>query len=222
MNVVVFDLDDTLYPESAFVEAALGAVAERAERQHGLLGFGARCVALRRAGTKSDLFQSVLADLGVPAPHDAIAMDLLSTYRCHAPRSLPWHDDARSALERLKGIAELGLISDGYLPTQEFKAHALGLSRYIPDPIFTERLGRSFWKPHPRAFELVMERFPDGRFVYVGDNPAKDFAAPRALGWRTVRVRRRGGLYAEMASGEACPPDIELRDLDGLDAVVEG
>jgi putative hydrolase of the HAD superfamily len=220
MSVVVFDLDDTLYPESAFVESALRAVAEHAEQHLGLDGFEARCAALRRAGTKADLFQSVLADLCIPMPHDAIINDLLCAYRSHAPQSLPWHDDARSALEYLKGVADLGLISDGYLPTQELKAQALGLSRYIPDPIFTERLGRSFWKPHPRAFELIMQRFPGETFTYVGDNPFKDFAAPRALGWRTVRVRRSGGVYAELASGQDSPPDIEVPDLSGLEWVV--
>ena len=35
--------------------------------------------------------------------------------------------------------------------------------------------------------------------VYVADNPTKDFAAPRALGWHTVRIRRPGGLHAGLA-----------------------
>lgn len=221
MKAVVFDLDDTLYPESAFVESALEAVIERAEQKLGLRGFGDQCLALRRSGVAVELFQSVLRDLEIREPHAPIVADLVSSYRAHAPKSLPWHEDARNALDRLGPVARLGLISDGYLPTQERKAEALGLARYIPDPIFTERLGRAFWKPHRRAFELVMERCPATSYTYVGDNPSKDFAGPRALGWQTIRVRRPGGIYFNTAAGQAGSADVEITDLDDLEAALE-
>ena len=59
-----------------------------------------------------------------------------------------------------------------------------------------------------------METFagrPDG-FVYVADNPRKDFIAPRALGWRTVRIRRRGGEHVAYgaAAAEAAEREVEL------------
>ena len=45
--------------------------------------------------------------------------------------------------------------------------------------------------------------------AYLGDNPRKDFTAPRRLGWRTARVRRAEGEHASVAgSGGAeveCP-----------------
>ena len=59
----------------------------------------------------------------------------------------------------------------------------------------------------------------DGRFVYVGDNPAKDFVAPRALGWRTVRVRRHGQLHHEVPSGDDV--DVEITSLDQLEAALD-
>ena len=49
----------------------------------------------------------------------------------------------------------------------------------------------------------------------MADNPAKDFAGPRSLGWHTVRLRRADGLHAAAPSG----PDVdrEIVTLDELD-----
>ena len=35
---------------------------------------------------------------------------------------------------------------------------------------------------------------------FLADNPAKDFQAPDALGWRTLRIRRPGGLHFQQES----------------------
>jgi putative hydrolase of the HAD superfamily len=110
----------------------------------------------------------------------------------------------------------LELISDGYLPTQRNKAAALRLEQWIPRPIFTEELGRQEWKPSPRAFELLMARHPGERFAYVADNPAKDFIAPRALGWLSVRIRRVNGVYAAEPDAPAGSPDIVRPDMTDL------
>lgn len=48
-------------------------------------------------------------------------------------------------------------------------------------------------KPSARNCEFFAEKFPGADFCCVGDNPAKDFAAPNALGWRTVCLLDDGG-----------------------------
>ena len=60
---------------------------------------------------------------------------------------------------------------------------------------------------------------PANLHVYVADDPLKDFAAPRQLGWLTIRVRRPGGLhYAEENSEIA--PDLQLSDCSTLPAML--
>ncbi|MGH2606972.1 MAG: HAD hydrolase-like protein, partial [Anaerolineales bacterium] len=57
--------------------------------------------------------------------------------------------------------------------------------------------------------------------AYIGDNPAKDFRGARALGMRTVRVRRSEGLHAEREPAvEADAPDTEIENLDALEAAL--
>jgi putative hydrolase of the HAD superfamily len=55
--------------------------------------------------------------------------------------------------------------------------------------------------------------------VYVADNPIKDFAGPRRLGWRTVRIRRPGGLHADLPSGDDV--EQEIASLDELSERLE-
>ena len=76
-------------------------------------------------------------------------------------------------------------------------------------------------KPHPRAFEEAAQQLdvPNPSCVYVADNVTKDFVAPNALGWTTVRIVREGGVYCDAvcpAGGEAHHSIKTLDDLDAL------
>ena len=106
-------------------------------------------------------------------------------------------------LRRLKP-RPLGIVSDGFLPAQQLKLDALGLAGLFDAVVFTEALGRDAWKPSPRPFEALGRRLAveASACAYVADNPAKDFAAPNALGWRTIQFRRPGQLHADRP---ACP-----------------
>jgi len=199
-TVVVFDLDDTLYPERAFIESAFRAVGQYVQAEWRIPEFGHRCLELFAAGVRGNTFQRAYADTACEALSKDRAAELLCIYRNHAPSSLPWHPDALEAIQALHGRVPLALLSDGFLPTQANKARALGVERWISEPVFTELLGREHWKPSPRGFELIMSRHPGHRFMYVADNPAKDFIAPRALGWQTVHVLRPSATYAEVVA----------------------
>ena len=60
---------------------------------------------------------------------------------------------------------------------------------------------------------------PASVYLYVADNPVKDFAAPRQLGWVTVRVRRPCGLQYAVENAEVTP-DCEMADCPRLPEVV--
>ena len=99
--------------------------------------------------------------------------------------------------------AVLALISDGPFQTQQNKLRALGLEAYFDHLVFTGAHGEDWGKPSPRAFLAIMERsrLPASACVYVADNPRKDFLGPNRLGWHTIRVREKIGLY-----GDESPP----------------
>ena len=114
---------------------------------------------------------------------------ILAVYRTHTPDiSLP--PESRSLIESLISEKEtIGLITDGRSIAQRAKVKALGLDRYIsPDNILiSQEIGTD--KHWPTAFEEIERRNPsEPSFVYVGDNPAKDFFWPNKLGWHTVML----------------------------------
>jgi putative hydrolase of the HAD superfamily len=123
-------------------------------------------------------------------------------------------EDVAAAMPQLQGSGPLALITDGYLPPQRLKVEALGIRELLRTIVYTDELGRQQWKPSPAGFiavERACEAAPE-ECVYIGDNPTKDFIAPRQRGWRTIRVRREGTEYGHLEASGAQAADVEFRD----------
>jgi len=225
---IVFDLDDTLYPERSFALSGFRASAQWAVDNLGLSPAEASAMAgemagMMDAGHRGNLFGLALARY-IPdhAPEHVSAVH--EAYRRHQPEALSLFDDGAWALERYGSTGALGLVTDGHHIMQSGKVKALGIAPHFREIVYTGALGpdRAFHKPHPRAFELVAQALgaPGDRFVYIGDNPSKDFVAPNAMGWLTVWVDRPGGIHegAEVAEGGA--PQVTIATLRALPDVL--
>ncbi len=217
---IVFDLDDTLFVERDFVLSGFKAAARIAGSERGLADFERVCGKLFAAGHRGDVFDRALIALGIEAD-PAIVQNLVTAYRAHVPQ-LTLLPDALSALVRLAdAYVPVGLITDGPHAVQERKIEALRLVGLVQEIVCTDALGgRDFWKPNPLAFELMMQRLPAADYVYVGDNPAKDFVAPNALGWLSVQVLRPDGDYAGRTTPAGGSADAQITSLLDLEAVV--
>ena len=212
-TVIVFDLDDTLYLERDFARSGYAAVGAMLNERLGIGDFAARAEVAFDSGTRTFIFDKILAELGMGGDQGLVDA-AVDCYRAHKP-AIGLAPDARRYLRRNKDLA---LLSDGYAVTQANKVAALGLDCGVLAPlVLTGNWGREYWKPHPRGFQLI-ER-PFGRnprdFVYVADNPAKDFVAPHALGWRTVQIERPGRVHT--GATVAAPADAVIVSLDDLD-----
>lgn len=219
--IVVFDMDDTLFPEEAFVRSALAEVGRYAETKWEITNFSNQLMRFFVEGRRGNLFQLAWASLNRGLLTEDKSDELLRVYREHRPASLPWFPDTSPIIDNLAAHYPLELISDGYLPTQANKFLALGASRWIPNPIFTESIGRNFWKPSPKAFEIVMDRHPGAHCVYVADNPTKDFIAPNALGWLTVQIARPNGIYANAVTPVGGEPDFCIQSMHELSKILQ-
>ena len=219
--VIVFDMDDTLYPESSFVLSALAETGKYAEDRWGYQHFQSTLEKLFLQGEKTHLFQKAAQHNQSPEFQPSQIDELLNFYRNHKPRSLPWYPDALEIVPQLARQFSLGLISDGYLPVQSNKANALGVQRWFKEIIFTEELGRMHWKPAPTSFNLMMQRFPGEKFTYIGDNPRKDFVAPRQLGWKTIQILRPDGQHSVLSDQPQVPADYQITDLRIINTLVK-
>jgi putative hydrolase of the HAD superfamily len=218
----VFDLDDTLYLERDYVYSGFKHVGLYAARELGIPDFAERAWSLFLAGQRGNIFDKILREQSLRWDRSKVEV-LISLYRSHPPNIclLP---DAVQCLDTLHGKVRLAIISDGPLASQRNKIVALRLKKWFDPIVLTQGIGKGFPKPYTSAFHLIQERFglDSGRFYYVADNPAKDFIAPRKLGWRTVRVRRKEGLHSEMEAEGEWAAGAEVPDLSGLPILLEG
>jgi len=223
IDALIFDLDDTLYPERAFAFSGFSAVAKAfADLLSGADQATARMRQLFDTEHRPRVFNTLLAEIGVE-PDRQLITAMVQAYRTHRP-TIALHADADAALTRLRGRCKLGLITDGPIIMQQHKIETLGLQTRLDEIILTAEFGEGFGKPHTRAFETMAERLRinPARCAYVADNPAKDFIAPNVLGWRTVQIRRADGIYRDNSPAEGGRPGAVIETLDLLDGVLSG
>jgi len=205
---VVFDLDDTLFLERDYVRSGYRAVAETLSDEPERAAEIAAWMWQRFCrGDSGGAFDAAGEHFGLGLSPEKIAQ-LVHAYRRHRPAIAPVAE-AVAVLDALAGRVRLGLLSDGFLPAQQLKLDAIGLADRFEEVLFTESMGRECWKPSPAGFENLAARLttPHAACAYVGDNPAKDFVAPNALGWLTVQWRREGQVHA----AKAAPPGGRAR-----------
>jgi len=225
IEAVVFDLDDTLAAEKDYALSGFRAVGAYLDELCGAERFYEAAALLYQGADKSRIFNRTFDLLGIPCDEQRIAA-CVACYREHRPdiRLLP---DAEWVLRQLEGRVKLGLITDGFLETQERKVQALRLRERMQAVILTDLFGREHWKPSPVPYEAAsqMLQAAPGRCLYIGDNPAKDFVAANRLGWTTVQIDRGEGIYS--GPGRAAPAPgyeahyriarmQELRDIPAL------
>jgi len=223
VRLVVFDLDDTLYPELDYVYSGFAAVAAAMKDElRAEADLAGRMKAIFESGNHSRVFDSLLAELDRPA-ETALIRRMVELYRSHQP-VISLFADADVALRQLAGRYHLALLSDGYLISQQRKIEALQLASWMDRIVLTDELGREYWKPDHRPFAMLESAFdlPGALCAYVGDNPSKDFVAPNRLGWRTIMVRRPAALYAHLPAAEQGAPACQIESLDHLADALAG
>lgn len=218
-QAVIFDLDDTLYPERSFVLSGFRAVAAWLTETQAVADGYAELAALYESGVRGDTFDRWLAGRGLPA---SLAPQMVQVYRAHRPAIRPF-PGVPDLLARLLPRCRLGLISDGYLAVQQGKLAALGLAGCFDAVVFSDAWGRAAWKPSTRPFEAALAQLDVAAAgaVYVADNASKDFLGARQLGMAAIWLRRPEGEYAHLAPPTpAHAPDLTIASLDELEPIL--
>ncbi len=223
-GIMVFDLDDTLYPETQFVESGFQTVSTYL-KNNGIVSGDLFHAMWKKfcEGARRTIFNDVLKEAGA-VPDDNLIKKIVDVFRYHSP-AISLYPDAISVLNRFHMKKKMGLLTDGYLQMQRNKVNALKIERFFDAVVFTDELGGSrYWKPHTAGYRKIMDLFSvSGKdCLYVGDNPKKDFFGARKLGWRTVRIKRADGIYRdENVAGPDYQADILITDLNELSLIIE-
>ncbi|KOY83875.1 HAD family hydrolase [Lysinibacillus macroides] len=202
IKAIIFDMDDTLYPEHEYVFSGFKAVNDYLQ-ENKTYDFYKIATKIFKTGYRGRIFNQVLDYLNISYSEDDI-LNLINVYRNHTP-SISLFPDALQVLESLQNKLPLGLISDGYLEAQQMKVRALRLTKYIEKIVLTDEIGREAWKPSPIPYQIVSEYFnvKPNELIYIGDNASKDFVTANKLGWTTVQIIRESNEYrnVEISTG---------------------
>lgn len=223
ITTVVFDLDDTLYDEVDYCRSGFAAVARFLVRCSDCPCADDAFACLWRhfvAGNRTSTFNAAMEELGLPYDEHRIAQ-LVEVYRSHRPDiALP--QDSRRTLDALQDRYTLALLTDGFLPAQRLKVDALGIAPRFRAIVYTEELGRPFWKPSPAGFEKLVDELgtPADRMAYVGDNETKDFIAPNRMGMLTIQVLRADRLHADRGAGADAKAALETSRIEDLPSLL--
>ena len=218
--MIVFDLDDTLYKEREYVSSSFRAIAREAERR-GILTYAEALSVLCGAPDGAAAFSGLAAEIAARAPGCGMTEEwMVNTYRTHTPEiALPAETVQLLDWLAARGV-RMGLITDGRSNTQRAKIKALGLERYISPENMLISGETGYDKHHREPFGMLMERNPDeAEFVYVGDNPAKDFLWPNRMGWLTVQVDDSAGLNIHTQPVTAAGdygPQLHIKEIGSL------
>jgi putative hydrolase of the HAD superfamily len=228
VTTVVFDLDDTLYNEIDYCRSGFTAAAEFLTALPQMPS-GERIFEVFwqqfTAGNRTKTFNTALEELGiasVEADSDKLITDLIEVYRNHVPKiTLP--ADSKDVLDQLTGKYTLALITDGFLPAQKLKVQALGIEKYFKCIIYTEALGREFWKPSPAGFQKLMQilNTEPKNIVYLADNEKKDFIAPNKLGFLTVQIIRPARIHTQSSPETSASAQYVIHDITRLPLLLD-
>lgn len=208
---VLFDLDDTLFSERDFLHSGWHAVAHEAEKR-GLLGSAKAYELMTKAPDAFDFLHEAYPEFSIA--------DMLEVYRNHVP-DIHLKPGAWQTVMQLRDAgAPVGIITDGRSISQRNKIKALGLDTLVDYIGISAETGAD--KHQARTFLLAEEHLGKHRpYIYVGDNPAKDFAQPNKLGWHTVMLRESSpgiNIHPQTFAGLGtdCRPDFIINDLPGV------
>ena len=215
VEAIIFDLDDTLYPEKEFVMSGFQTVVKYLSKEYKLKQskiFNILKTDFEK-GIRGKNFNLLLEKLNLPKKE---LKKLITLYRNHKPQ-IKLYSDAKKILKcfvKNKKI-KLGLISDGPIKTQRNKLRALNIDNIFDVITLSDSIGKRYRKPHQILFEIILKKLKikPNKAIYVADNPQKDFIGAKRVGLLTIRIKRKNGVYSHIKETKKNKADLALTNL---------
>tara|TARA_B100002019_G_scaffold267364_1_gene258385 strand:+ start:3314 stop:3991 length:678 start_codon:yes stop_codon:yes gene_type:complete len=210
--ILVFDLDDTLYPEITYVKSGFMAVSIFLKKNFKLnqdLVYSKMLDLLKKDG-RGNIFDEVLRTYSIYTVKNL--KKCISTYRSHVPH-INLHKDAERCISRFKEYKKY-IVTDGNILVQRKKISALDLTKNFEKIFTTYQYGISYSKPSTKCFKMILkkEKINPWDMVYVGDNPHKDFINLKKIGIHTIRIQR--GCFKDTVLDSNHEAEYTFKNLD--------
>ncbi len=192
---VVFDLDDTLLDQKAWILAKLEAASVAVGSElNDPEAFVLEAWTVLEEGDRARTIDVATERLGLPP---ALAPRLIEAYRAAVPQPAPVYADVAGALSTLRdGGLRLALLTDNPPESQRQKLVAAGLEGYFDAIVFSREVGAE--KPSPQGYRAAAAAIgvPPERTVAIGDHPLREGrSALRAGAAHFFWIARAGGFF---------------------------
>jgi putative hydrolase of the HAD superfamily len=188
-SVIVLDLDDTLYNEVDYQISGFKEVIKCVKNNYKIkidYKLIDRCIK-----KKKNFLDELCNKYGLKK---SIVKSLLWVYRLHEP-NIYLKKDVKKSLKKFERLSlGVAILTDGRSITQRLKLKALGIN-HLPKYISEDYNDK---KPSIKRFKSIMRDMPAKKYIYVGDNPLKDFLAPNKLKWLTIGIKgSKRNIYSQ-------------------------
>jgi putative hydrolase of the HAD superfamily len=233
LEVVLFDLDDTLHDDTYAFETAAEEVAREMAAEHGIdaislkhayiaeaNGFWHRLsseqLKTRLSGIRARMWSAALTSVGVA--DRAVADDAASRYNEYRKKYFEVFPGAIDALQRLKARGmKLGIVTNGFSETHREKIALLQIGEYFDAIFIADEVGMV--KPDPLLFAHACTTLGSApaRSAMVGDRYDRDVRGAHDAGLFTVWLNVRN----EEVPAAAPPPDAICSTIGEVPALLE-
>lgn len=219
VRVLIFDLDDTLYPELSFVKSGFKSVADylfKIKKINNRNKAYQKMISVLKEKGRGEVFDLLLKSEKIYSKK--LVKKCLSIYRLHFP-VIKLYPGVLGLFRRMKKYP-IYIVTDGNKIVQANKIKALHLEKYVKKSFITYRHGIHASKPSLHCFDLIRqhEKCSYQEMVYIADNPSKDFVNNRLAGIRTVRVLT--GNYAGTKADSGYDAEIKIKKVADFKPVI--
>lgn len=225
INVIAFDLDDTLWPCMPTINRAEQVLYQWLQSHYPRITEAfdaAQLVACRREFSKRDARYAIdmtgmrldfLQYLGEMHDYDGerLARDGFEVF-FEARQQVEFYADVLPCLRRLRRRFRLGAISNGNASVEQ-----VGLGDFIEHAVSASEVMAA--KPDPLIFQQLAGRFrvQPGEILYVGDHPLFDVVGSIDAGYHAVWINRESQPWPDHLP----PPQHEVSDLHQLESLLD-
>jgi putative hydrolase of the HAD superfamily len=189
-TTVIFDLDDTLFPEIDYVKGGFQAVSaylsQISDRDRWF--YYDRLMGILHDHGRGRVFDILLEQIQLYS--ETLVRMLVYIYRTHTPK-IQMFSGAGDFIGKLKSLgSKIGIITDGLGTVQNRKLASLGLESMVDLIICTNDIGSQYGKPSIVPFKIALALLDAAsqNTYYIGDNVEKDFAGANRLGINTIQI----------------------------------
>lgn len=211
MKGYILDLDNTLYDENQY----LRCVFLKFWNKRHLDNSNFEEICLQTLGDESrlkskDIFKTFLefTPIGYTKQHHNELFEIYTSINCE----IALYEDAKVFLEYLeRNDIQVAILTNGPINAQKNKIRNLELSHI---PVFYAREdGIEFEKPHPQAFQKVLEYFSlvPQECCMIGDNPLTDLYGASQIGIMPIWLQR--GYAKSIESNLFCTKILDFNQI---------